>query len=151
MSAEEPPPSDGESLARYVTVLVGTTLAYRPSGGPFDGPQADVTPLVGFAHFVSSTVALELDVGPTFAQGEYASFSFVPGLVWAFHENVYAAGRIVIPVHTEANLALFPGIGVIHVFESGLAAYAEANVWSAVARGDPDFGVALALGALYLF
>ena len=135
----------------YVVVGLATTAAHRPSGGPVDGWQHDVTPSVGFGRFVSSTIALELDLGATFVRSDYASTSLVPGVVWAFSSYAYAAARFVVLVDPEVNLGLYPGAGLVHTFQNGISIYAEGNVFSYVGRGDPDLGVALSAGAMYSF
>jgi hypothetical protein len=135
----------------YVVALAGTTLAYRPNGGEFDGWQHDVSPNVGYGRWLSSKVAVEVDLGPTFVSGDYASFSVMPAVVWAFQPKIYAAARFMVPVDPELNFILFPGIGVTHTFRNNLAPFLEVNLSSAVGRGKPDFGVALTLGVLYSF
>ncbi|HEX7837796.1 MAG TPA: hypothetical protein VF469_10050 [Kofleriaceae bacterium] len=135
----------------YVVAGLGTTAVHRPSGGPVDGLQRDVTPSVGIGRFVSATIALELDIGPTFVRSDYTGTSLVPGVVWAFSSHAYAAARFVIPVDPELNLGLYPGAGVVHTFQNGIALFAEGNVFSYVGRGDPDLGVALSAGAVYAF
>jgi hypothetical protein len=135
----------------YVVLGFGTTPVHRPSSGPVDGWQHDVSPSVGFGRFVSATIALELDISPTFVRGDYASASLVPGVVWAFSSHVYAAVRVVVPVDPEVNVGLYPGLGVVHTFDNGIGVFAEGNVFSYVARGNPDLGVALSAGALYSF
>jgi hypothetical protein len=146
-SAEEPassPPSN------YVASFLGTTLGYRPEGGPWDGWQHDITPLLGYGRQLTPTVALELDLGPTFVRSSYSSFSLTPGLVWAFHPNVYAAARFIVPVDPEANFVLFPGIGLCRAFGRVMPSV-ELNVSSAVGRGHPDLGVSLTAGVLFFF
>lgn len=135
----------------YVVVGVGTTPVHRPSGGPVDSWQHDVTPSVGFGRFVSATIALELDIGPTLVRGNYASTSLEPGVVWAVSSYAYAAARVVVPVDPEVNLGLYPGVGLVHTFQSGIGVFAEGNVFSYVGRGAPDLGVAWSAGALYSF
>jgi len=135
----------------YVVVGVGTTAVHRPSGGPVDSWQHDVTPSVGYGRFVSATIALEMDIGPTFVRGDLAGTSLVPGVVWAFSSHAYAAARVVVPVDPEVNLGLFPGAGLVHTFQNGISIFAEGNVFSYVGRGAPDLGVALSAGALYSF
>jgi hypothetical protein len=142
--APGPPPN-------YAAAFLGTTLAYRPEGGPWDGFQHDLTPLLGYGRYVSPTVALELDFGPTYVRSHYSSFALVPGVVWAFSSHVYAAARFQVPVDPEANFGLFPGVGVIHTFKNGLSPLLEVNASSYVGRGHPDFGVALTVGVLYSF
>jgi hypothetical protein len=137
--------------ASYVIGLVGTTLSHRPRGGEFVGPQKDLAPSLGFGRFVTASVALELDVGLAFGPDGYLATSVTPGVVWAFHANLYAAGRAIVLVHPEPNVVLFPGVGALHMFDSGLAPFFELNLSSAVGRGEPDLGAAASLGALYAF
>jgi hypothetical protein len=134
----------------YVAGFLGTTLGYRPNGGGWEGWQHDATPLLGYGRQLTPTLAVELDVGPTYVRGRYASFSLTPGLVWAFHPNVYCAARFIIPVDPETNLVLFPGIGVSRAF-GRVMPILELNLSSAVGRGDPDLGVALTAGVLVFF
>jgi hypothetical protein len=146
-SAEEPassPPSN------YVAGFLGTTLAYRPPDEPWDGWQHDMTSLVGYGRQLTPTVALELDLGPTFVRGSYSSFSLTPGVVWAFHPNVYAAARFVVPVDPETNLVLLPGLGLCRSFGRVMPTL-ELNVSSAVGRGHPDLGVSVTAGLLVFF
>src|ERR1700759_4602741 len=81
----------------YVVAGVGTTAVHRPSGGPVGHWQHDLSPSVGYGRFVTETIALELDIGPAFVRGDYASASLVPGVVWAFSAHAYAAARFVVP------------------------------------------------------
>lgn len=134
----------------YVAGFLGTTLGYRPNGGTWEGWQHDATPLLGYGRQLTPTLAVELDVGPTYVRGRYASFSLTPGLVWAFHPNVYCAARFIIPVDPETNLVLFPGIGISRAF-GRVMPILELNLSSAVGRGDPDLGVALTAGVLVFF
>lgn len=134
----------------YVAGFLGTTLGYRPPGGPLEGWQEDFTTLVGYGRQVTPKLALELDLGPTYVDGRYASFALTPGLVWAFHPNVYAAARFAVPVDPELNLVLLPGIGVSRAFGRVMPTL-ELNVASAVGRGDPDFAVTLTAGLLVFF
>jgi hypothetical protein len=142
--APAPPPN-------YVAGFLGTTAAYRPKGGPWDGFQHDLTPLLGYGRYLSPKVALELDLGPTFVRGRYTSFALVPGVVFAFSTHVYAAARFQVPVDPETNFGLFPGLGLIHTFKNGLSPLVEVNASSYVGRGHPDFGVAVTVGVLYSF
>jgi hypothetical protein len=146
-SAEEPAPGPPSN---YVAGFLGTTLAYRPPDEPWDGWQHDMTSLVGYGRQLTPTVALELDVGPTFVRGSYSSFSLTPGVVWAFHPNVYAAARFVVPVDPETNLVLLPGLGLCRSFGRVMPTL-ELNVSSAVGRGHPDLGVSLTAGLLVFF
>lgn len=145
--AEEPGSSPP---ANYVAGFAGTTLAYRPPGGIWDGGQHDVTTLVGYGRQLTPTVALELDLGPTFVRGSYSGFSLTPGLVWSLHPNVYLAARFAIPVDPQTNLVLLPGIGLSRAFGRVMPTL-ELNLSSAVGRGDPDLGVSLTAGLLVFF
>ncbi len=136
--------------ANYLVGLVGTSPGYRPPGGPWDGWQHDVTALLGYGRQLSPTVALELDAGPTYVRGSYSSFSLTPGVVWSVHPNLYLAARFVVPVDPQANLVLFPGIGVCRPF-GRVMPILEVNVSSAVGRGDPDLGLSLTAGVLVFF
>ncbi len=136
--------------SNYVAGFLGTTLGYRPEGGPWDGWQHDATPLLGYGRQLSPTVALELDVGPTFVRGSYSSLSLTPGVVWAFNPHAYVAARFIVPVDPETNFVLFPGFGVCHLFGRVMPTL-ELNVSSAVGRGHPDLGVALTAGVLVFF
>ena len=134
----------------YVAGFLATTLGYRPPGGPWDGWQHDFTTLLGYGRQLTPTLALELDVGPTWVDGRYGAFSLTPGVVWSFHPNAYAAARFVVPVDPELNLVLLPGIGVARAFGRVMPTL-ELNLASAVGRGDPDFGVSLTAGVLVFF
>jgi hypothetical protein len=136
--------------ANYVIGLVGTTLAYQPHDGDWDGWQHDVTPLLGYGRQVRPTLALELDAGPTFVRGSYSSFSLTPGLVWSATTHVYLAARFVIPLDPEANFVLFPGIGLCRPSGRFLPTL-ELNVSSAVGRGQPDLGLSLTAGLAVFF
>ena len=138
-----PPPN-------YAALMVGTTVAYRPEGGPWDGFQHDITPMAGYGRYVSKSVALELDLGPTFVKGHYTSFTLVPAVVWTFSSHAYLAARFLVPVDPEANFGLFPGVGVLRTF-GRYSPYAELNLSSYVGRGHPDFGVSLTAGVLIAF
>jgi hypothetical protein len=138
-----PPPN-------YAALMIGTTVAYRPEGGPWDGFQGDVTPMAGYGRYLSKSVALELDFGPTFVKGDYTSFGFVPAVVWTFSPHAYLAARFLVPVDPEANFGLFPGLGVFHAF-GRYSPYAELNLSSYVGRGHPDFGVSVTAGILIAF
>ena len=142
--AAAPPP------ANYVAGFLGTTLDYRPPGGSWDGWQHDATTLVGYGRQLTPAVALELDLGPTFASGSYSSFSLTPGVVWSVHPNVYLAARFIVPVDPEANFVLFPGVGLCRPFGRVMPTL-ELSVSSAVGRGEPDLGVSLTAGLLVFF
>ncbi len=154
--AEDKPGGDSddqESIQSRIfgTFLLSTTLAYKPNGGDFDGPQKDITAMVGVGYLLTEELAIELDLGPTFSEDGYFAFAFVPGVLWLFHANVYVAARFIIPVDPEINLALFPGIGAALPLDCGLTPFVEAHVLSFIGRGEPDFGMAIDLGVTYLF
>jgi hypothetical protein len=133
----------------YLAGMVATTMAYRPPGGEVAGPQSDLTPMAGVGLLVRPDLALELDAGPTMVDGEYVAFALMPGAVWLFDPHVYAAARVSVVVDPEPNLALLPGLGLTHAFDSGLAPFVEANLFSYVGRGDPDLGASLTVGATF--
>ena len=134
----------------YAALMVGTTAAYRPEGGPWDGFQKDVSPFVGYGRYVTKTVALELDLGPTFVKGHYTSFTLVPAVIWTFSSHAYVAARFLVPVDPESNFGLFPGVGVFRSF-GRYSPYAELNLASYVGRGHPDLGVSVTAGVLIAF
>jgi hypothetical protein len=142
--ADDPPPN-------YACVFAGTTLGYRaPGASSLDGWQHDLAATVGYGRFVGRTVALELDLGPTFVRGDYASFALVPGVVWTFSPYAYAAARFVVPVDPETHFVLFPGIGVSKTF-GRFTPILELNLSHTLGKGNSDFGVALTAGLLVAF
>jgi hypothetical protein len=145
VEAQEGPPPN------FVTVLASTTVGYRPPAGSWDGHQHDLTLSVGYGRYFTTTLAFELDLGPTWVHGDYASFSLMPALVWAFDPHVYFAARFIVPIDPEANFALAPGFGLTHAFPNGLAPYLEVNAISYVGRGDPDLGIGVTLGVTFAF
>ena len=142
--------SAAPSPVNYIAGFLGTTLGYRPPGDAWQGWQHDATTLVGYGRQLTPTVALELDVGPSFVRGSYSSFSLTPGLVWSLHPNLYLAARFAIPVDPETNLVLLPGVGLCRPFGRVMPTL-ELNLSSAVGRGDPDLGVTLTAGLLVFF
>jgi hypothetical protein len=146
-----PSAAHAQAPPNYVAALVTTTPAYRPPGGPWEGFQHDLTLNVGYGRYITKTLALELDAGPTWVSGDYTAFALMPGLVWSFHPHVYAAARLVVPLDPEVNLGLAPGLGLLHTFPNGLSPYLELNAISYVGRGDPDLGIALTAGVLFSF
>jgi hypothetical protein len=144
LQAAEPPPN-------YVAAFAGTTLAYHPPGGGWDGPQSDLALTAGVGRFVSRSVALELDFGPTLLNERYASFSLVPGLTWNVSAHVYLAARF--PVAIDPDLAVYsaPGVGLAHTFANGLTPTLEVNAVTRLGHGKPDLGIAVTLGLLYSF
>ena len=143
-------PASAAAPANYVVGLLGTTFAYQPHGGSWEGWQHDVTPLLGYGRQLRPTLALELDAGPTFVHGSYSSFSLTPGLVWSATKHVYLAARFVVPLDPEANFVLFPGVGVCRPSGRWLPTL-ELNLSSAVGRGEPDLGLSLTAGLTYFF
>ena len=145
-------PADAPAPApvNYVAVFLGTTLDYRPHEGGWQGYQHDLTTLAGYGRQLTPKLALEIDLGPTFVSGRYASFSLTPGLVWSFNPNVYLAVRVAFPVDPEWNLVLLPGIGVGRPFGRVMPTL-ELNLASAVGRGETDLGVTLTAGLLVFF
>jgi hypothetical protein len=136
---------------RYVTVLATTTVAYRPPGSAWDGFQNDVSPQLGVGYVMTPRLCLELDAGPTFIQGDYVSFSLVPGAILTLSPQWYSSLRFVIPVDPETNLAVSPGVGRIFSLSPRRTLYVEADLASFVGRGDPDLGVTVTTGFLYSF
>ena len=150
-SASASEPAAAPAPVNYVAGFIGTTLAYRPNGGSWDGWQKDATTLLGYGRQLTPRLALELDAGPTWVNGSgYASFALTPGLVYSLNANVYAAARFAIPVDPEANLVLLPGVGLCRPFGRVMPTL-ELNLSSAVGRGKPDLGVTLTLGLLVFF
>ena len=130
--------------------LMAYQLLLNTEGGPWDGFQSDASPLVGYGRYVRTTVALELDLGPTFVKGRYSSFGLVPAVVWTFSSHAYLAARFLVPVDPESNFGLFPGVGVFRTY-GRYSPYVELNLASYVGRGHPDFGVSLTAGVLISF
>ena len=139
------------SPLNYVAASVTTTLIYQPNQGSLAGWQHDIGPVVGFGRYITDTVALELDLGPTYVKGDYVSFALVPAAVWNFSTHVYAAARFLVPLDPELNFALFPGVGGVYTFKNQLSLTLEVNLASTIGRGDPDLGVTLTPGMAYSF
>jgi hypothetical protein len=144
VSAADPP-------ASFAAIFSGTTVAFRPGGEPWDGAQSDLVLTAGLGRFVRRTLALELDLGPTFVRGDYTSFSLVPGVVWAFSPHAYLALRWPLVVDPEWTAYAAPGIGLSHTFGNGLTPVLEVNYLARVGHGPPDRGVTLTAGLLYSF
>ncbi|HEX2690209.1 MAG TPA: hypothetical protein VHN14_26520 [Kofleriaceae bacterium] len=148
-----PDPSTATAAAaplNYVTVAATTTLFAASNAGDTSGWGHDIGPVIGYGRYVTSTVALELDAGPSFVRGSYASFFLVPAAVWSFSTHVYAAARFLVQVDPEANFYLFPGIGGAYSFDK-ITLTLELNLSSNVGRGKPDLGVTLTPGIVYSF
>jgi hypothetical protein len=136
----------------YVTALVGTTMIYRPKGGPTDSFLADVSAGVGYGRMVTPKIAVELDIALAIDDGKYVNTALIPGVVWNFHTYAYAAARFVVPIDPEFNVGVYPGIGAFYGLPSGLGFSLELNVGSSFAADtDPSLATFLTLGALYAF
>jgi hypothetical protein len=142
--AADPPPN-------FVAVFAGTTAAFKPAGASWDGAQSDFILNAGLGRYVSKTIALEVDLGPTWVRRDYASFSVVPGVVWAFSPHAYLAARFPIAVDPEVAFYAAPGIGLSHTFANGLTPTLELNFLARVGHGRPDLGLTLTAGLLYSF
>lgn len=143
--ADEPPPPN------YAAVFAGTTTAYRPKGGPWDGHQHDAVLTAGLGRFVTSTVALEVDLGPTLVSGDYSAFSIVPGVVWQFSPHAYLAARFPIAVDPDSAAYAAPGIGLSHTFANGLTPILELNGVTRLDASRGDLAVTVTVGVLYSF
>jgi hypothetical protein len=145
-------PSGAADLPPNFAALFGaTTVAFRPAGGSWDGAQHDLALTAGIGRYVSKTLALEVDLGPTWVRREYASFSVVPGVVWAFSPHAYLAARFPITVDPDSALYAAPGFGLSHTFATRLTPTLEANVVARVGHGRTDLAVTVTLGLLYSF
>lgn len=145
--AQEPAPAAPEHSRWYGVGLVGSTFAYRPQGGPWDGFQHDVSVNLGAGRFVGTKLAFELDLGATWVRGDYVNAALTPGVLYSFHPNFYAAARFIVPFDPETDLVLFPGVGAIYTFKNGLAPLIEVNLARSLDRR--DLGVALTVGLLF--
>jgi len=135
----------------YVVASATTTLFHKPNSGPASGWQEDIGPVVGYGRYVTDTIALELDIGPSFVHGSgYSGLFLVPSAIWGFSTHVYAAARFLVELDPQADLALFPGIGGVYTFDK-LSITLELNLESFIGRGNPDFAVALTPGLVYAF
>lgn len=142
--AADPPP-------HYAALFGATTVAFRPADGSWDGYQHDLALTAGIGRYVTKTLALEVDVGPTWIRGDYASFSVVPGAVWAFSPHAYLAARFPIAVDPETAVYAAPGLGLSHTFANGLTPILEANVVWRLGHGRSDLAVTVTLGLLCSF
>jgi hypothetical protein len=142
--AADPPPN-------YVAAFGATTAAYRPSGGPWDGHQEDFVLTAGLGRYVTPTLALEVDLGPTWVRGDYSAFSIVPGVVWAFSPHAYLAARFPIAVDPDTAVYAAPGVGLSHTFANGLTPILEVNGVTRLDENQGDLGLSVTLGVLYSF
>lgn len=147
-----PAPAPETPLLNYVGAGVATTLFYKPNAGPASGWQQNVGPVVGYGRYVTPTIALELDLGPSFDRGrDYAGFFLVPGAVWSFSTHFYAAARFLVEVDPQIDFAVFPGIGGIYTFSNQVALGLELNLESFIGRGSPGLAVVVTPGIEYSF
>ena len=142
--AGDPPPN-------YVAAFVGTTVAYLPPEGSWDGHQDDLVLTAGLGRFVTPKLAIEVDLGPTWIGGQYAAFSLVPGVVWAFSPHAYLAARFPIAVDPGTAVYASPGIGLSHTFANGLTPILEVNGVTRLDEAQGDLGISVTLGVLYSF
>jgi len=142
--AADPPPN-------FAAAFAGTTVAFRPAGASWDGAQHDLVLTAGLGRYVTRTLALEVDLGPTWVRGDYAAFSVVPGVVWAFSPHAYLAARFPIAVDPETVAYAAPGAGLSHTFANRLTPVLEVNFLARFGHGRPDLGLTVTLGLLYSF
>ena len=147
LHAQEPAVSAPAHSRWYGVGLVGSTLAYRPQAGPWDGFQHDLSANLGVGRFAGAKWAFELDLGATWVRGEYVSAALTPGVLYSFHPNFYAAARFIVPFDPETDLVLFPGVGAIYTFKNGLAPLIEVNLARSLDRR--DLGLAVTVGLLF--
>jgi opacity protein-like surface antigen len=145
LAAQEPAPAPSARSRWYGVGLAGTSLGYRPQGGPWDGWQHDLAANLGVGRFVGSKLAFELDLGATWVRGDYVNAALTPGVLYSFNANVYAAGRVIVPFDPEADVVLYPGLGVIHTFSNGLAPLVEVNLARSFDRRDLALTVTVGL------
>jgi hypothetical protein len=151
LAADEATAESGSEISVYAVAGIATTAAYVPNSGPASGPLGDVSPTVGVGVYLTEKLCLELDAGVTFTAADgYTTVGFGPALIWAFHPNVYAAGRLFVPVDPAVNLVVLPGIGLTQVFDNGLAPFVELDLASAIGRGQPDLAIVPSAGASVL-
>jgi hypothetical protein len=135
----------------YVAAFAGTTIAYHPPVGDWLGHQDDFVLTAGYGRYVTTTLALEVDLGPTWVDGDYAAFSIVPGVVWAFSPHAYLAARFPIAVDPDAALFAAPGVGLSHTFANGLTPILELNGVTRLDKDQGDLGITVTVGVLYSF
>jgi hypothetical protein len=141
---DAPPPN-------YVAIFAGTTPAYRPKGGPWDGHQKDAVLTAGIGRYFTAKTALEIDFGPTLVSGEYAAFSIVPGVVYQFSPHAYLAARFPITVDPDTAVYAAPGFGLSHTFKNNLTPTLELNGVTRLDENRGDLAVSVTLGLMYSF
>ena len=144
-SAQDAPPPN------YVAVFAGTTLAYYPNGGPWDGHQKDAVLTFGIGRYVTAKTALEVDFGPTLISGDYAAFSVVPGVVYQFSPHAYLAARFPITVDPDTAVYAAPGFGLSHTFKNNLTPTLEFNGVTRLDENRGDLALSVTLGLMYSF
>lgn len=155
----EPPPAEPADLPppSYVGAFVGTTLVYRPPGGPTDGPAGDAIVSLAYGRQLTPTVAVELDLSAIIdGEQRLAAIALVPSALYTLSPNLYAALRAIVTTPLDLgdtdpvwNLGLAPGLGAY--WPGRVTVSAEANLVSFVGRGDPDLALQLTVGAMYGF
>jgi hypothetical protein len=144
-AAQDAPPPN------YVAIFAGTTPAYRPKGGPWDGHQKDAVLTAGIGRYFTAKTALEIDLGPTLISGEYAAFSIVPGVVYQFSPHAYLAARFPITVDPDTAVYAAPGFGLSHTFKNNLTPTLELNGVTRLDENRGDLAVSVTLGLMYSF
>jgi hypothetical protein len=144
-AAQDAPPPN------YVAIFAGTTPAYRPKGGPWDGHQKDAVLTAGIGRYFTAKTALEIDFGPTLVSGEYAAFSIVPGVVYQFSPHAYLAARFPITVDPDTAVYAAPGFGLSHTFKNNLTPTLELNGVTRLDENRGDLAVSVTLGLMYSF
>lgn len=144
-AAQDAPPPN------YVAVFAGTTVAYYPNGGPWDGHQKDAVLTAGIGRYVTAKTALEIDFGPTLISGDYAAFSIVPGVVWQFSPHAYLAARFPIAVDPDTAVYAAPGFGLSHTFANKWTPILELNGVTRLDENRGDLGLTVTVGLLYSF
>jgi hypothetical protein len=151
-AAPAPAPAPEASPLNYVGAGVATTLFNKPNSGPARGWQENIGPVIGYGRYVTHTIALEMDLGPSYVRGSgYSGFFFVPGAVWSFSTHFYAAARFLVEADPQIDFALFPGIGGIYTFSNQVALGLELNLESFIGRGNPGLAVVVTPGIEYSF
>lgn len=144
LAQDAPPPN-------YVAIFAGTTPAYRPKGGPWDGHQKDTVLTAGIGRYFTAKTALEIDFGPTLISGDYASFSLVPGVVYQFSPHAYLAARFPIAVDPDAAVYAAPGFGLSHTFANRWTPTLELNGVTRLDENRGDLAISVTLGLMYSF
>jgi hypothetical protein len=137
--------------ANYLIAASGTTLLYQAAQKPLAGPQGDVSPEIGYGRFLTDSFALEFLASASFGGGNPTSLSLAPGGMWMLSESVYTGGWAVVSVRPKVDVALAAGIGGMLSISDRIAAFAEADLISALSHGSPDAALGVMAGAFYSF